>query len=145
MAVTTKAALNKLRSHLMKSAYLGRVEFGDPTEPPNDWDTFIVLVRFEANPGQESTLTGTIERRTVAIRVYTRMQAETTADMELERDEVAVKLHEDVMSDYSLGANVRYVEFPTVVFTHDLIKEKAYKVIEVTLPLIVDDSATLAP
>lgn len=145
MAVTTKDALNKLKSHLKRCAYLGKVEFGDPMEPPNDFDAFIVLVRFEPKAGEESTLTGTIERRVVAIRVYTRLLAETTAGMELKRDEIAVKLHEDIMGDYTLGDTVRQVEFPTTVFTHDMIKEVGYKVIEITLPLIVDDSAALAP
>ena len=145
MAVTTKDALNKLRSRLKKAGYLRNVQFGDPVQPPNDWDAFIVLVRFEPKAGEESTLTGTIERRVIAIRVYTRMLAETTADMEIKRDEVAVKLHEDIMGDYTLGNTVRQVEFPTVDFLRDEIKEQMYKVIQITFPLIVDDSASLAP
>lgn len=145
MAVTTKDALNALKSHLMKCAYLANVEFGEPIQPPNDWDTFIVLLRFEPKPGQESTLSGTIERRVISIRVYTRILEEPRSDMELKIDEVAVKLHEDILGDYTLGATVRNVEFPTVDFLHDEIKGKEYRVIQFTWALIIDDSATPAP
>ena len=145
MAVTTKAALNALRSHLMKAGYLRNVQFGDPMQPPNDWDTFITLVRFEAKPDEESTLSGTIERRTVAIRIYSRITEEPRPDMELKLDEVAVKLHEDILGDYTLGANVRQVEFPTVDFLRDEIKGTPYRVIQLMWGLIVDDSATPAP
>lgn len=144
MAVTTKAALEKLKSHLAKCGYLrGKVEFGDPLEPPEDWDTFITLVRYEAKPGQESTCNSTIERRVITIRVYARILAEPRPDMELQLDEVAVKLHEDILQDSTLGDTVRFVDWPTVDFLHDLIKEQPYRVIQMTWALTVDDSVTL--
>jgi hypothetical protein len=145
MATATKDALNKLRSHLAKCGYLKSVQLGEPVQPPNDWDAFIVLLRFEPKPGQESTLSGTIERRVISIRVYTRILEEPRDDMELKIDEVAVKLHEDILGDYSLGATIRNVEFPTIDFLHDEIKGKEYRVIQMTWGLIVDDSATPAP
>lgn len=143
MAVTTRAALEKLKSHLAKCGYLGKVEFGDPLELPNDWDTFITLLRYEAKPGEESTCNSTIERRVITIRVYTCILSEPRPDMELKMDEVAVKLHEDILEDSTLGDTVRFVNWPTVDFLHDTIKEQAYRVIQMTWALTIDDSVTL--
>ena len=147
MAVLTEGVIKKLQSHLKSSGYTGVVTIGEPQKPPDGWHASISLVSSEPNPGEETTLTGTVEIRTITISIRRAVLAETPEHIEIRLDEILGKLHAELMGNYTLDGSIRNIMRLSWVCLYEQIPTGGaeYRVARMTVPCIVDDSATLAP
>jgi hypothetical protein len=144
--ITTKAIMQTLQTHLTSSGYNGVVTIGPPQKAPETWHASIELLEFDAKGGQETTLDKSIERRTVTITVYCPVLAETPERIEFFMDEVMVNLHSVLIGDFTLGGIARNIEQLSVRFsTETLFGGAEYRMARMTVPFIIDDSATYSP
>jgi len=90
-----------------------------------------------------TTLNRTIERREVSIRVYINAMREPVEEIEFDLDTIVGDIMEDLCGDFSLGGTVRNIDATAVVtrFGYQTISGMMYRLADITLPLIVDDSA----
>lgn len=142
MAVTIKPALEALQSHLVASArFRGNVEIGEPKDPPADW-TAAILLQSYVMPA--TTLAKTIERRDVIIRIYRNALSEPRSHIEFEMDNAVSEVIEDLLGDFDVGGNVRNIDVTamTVSFGYQSIGRTLYRIGDILVPMIIDDSAT---
>ncbi len=142
MAITTKDVLNKIVSYLSASGYVNTASIGEPVSPPSGWHASVAMLGYSMT---EATLTKTIETRTITIRIFRAVVAEENANTELRMDEAVVKIQEDLLGDFDLGAAIRGISLPlSVDMLYEQIPEGGaeYRVARLTVPLVVDASAT---
>lgn len=141
MAVKTRSVMLNLQSKLEALGRFASVSIGEPSEPPNSPHAAVILSRFE-NAG--TTLAKTIERRILVVRVYIKAFNDPRGDNEFLMDDIATEFMESVWGDFDLGGNVRNPEplGVTVNFGYQTIANTVYRIADISLPLIVDDSAT---
>jgi len=142
MAVKIKAVLQNFQSKLEAMGRFASVSIGQPTSPPNSPHAAVDLERYE-NAG--TTLSGTIERRIVRVRIYHILPTqEPSADLEFLLDDIVAEFMEDVWGDFDLGGVVRNVEplGTGVNFGYLQVAQTWFRIVDISLPMIVDDSAT---
>jgi hypothetical protein len=147
MVVKLKTTLQKLQGLLQASGRFGEVTIGEPKDPPDGVHGAIFLSDY----GMPMVMLngGTVERRTVTVRVYLNALREPRGDIEFLMDDIVSELLEDFCGDYDLGSTVRDIE-PTgirVTLGYQTIGEGPrvmYRIADITLPLTIDDSATFA-
>lgn len=143
MAVSMKSTMLKLQSYLDASGYFRTSSIGEPKDPPEGLHGAVML-RAYSHPA--TTLSGTIERRDITLRIYYDALAEPQGNIEFELDEIVAAIEEDLLGDFDLGATVRNIDVTamTVNFGYQTIANRIYRIADIVVPLIVDDSATFA-
>jgi hypothetical protein len=156
-AFDIQATLKALQSYMAASGHVKDVVIGEPKSPPRD-DTVFAAVWMDRVRVAELTLLSTIEVHSVTVRIYRKLalgdnQATQAAPEESETDmaqSVQVIL-EAFMTDADLGASIRnidlageYGEGVLVDFGHVNLSGIMYRVADITLPCIVDGSASQA-
>ena len=144
MAIKTRAVMLNLQSKLLATGRFKAVTIGEPTRAPESPHAAVLMSRYE-HP--TTTLSGTIERRTLMIRIYIKAFQEPTADVEYLLDDLVTETMEDIFEDYDLGGNVRAVE-PTLVTAtsgYQQVDDTTFRLVDISVPVIIDDSATFAP
>ena len=138
--ITTKAIMETLQGHLTSSGYTGVVTIGQPQRPPETWHASIELLDFG---GLETTLDKSIELRQITITLYCPILAETPERIELFMDEIMVNLHSLLVGDFTLDGQTRNIGALSVRFdTGVLFGGPEYRIARMTVPFIIDDSAT---
>lgn len=146
MAVTTKAALIQLKSILEKSGIFARVQIGEVVNPPVDWTAAIFMASKRA---LSVTLAGTIDQRTIAVRVYVSAFAEPLEDKEFLMDEKVAKAEATILGAFSLGGTVRNVDpmgldvdwgYQTI---GPAAQSRYYRIANLNVPVVIDDNAAL--
>ncbi len=141
MAIKTRAILINLKSKLQATGRFKAVSVGEPTKAPESPHAAVFMSRYE-NPS--TTLSGTIERRTLMIRVYVKAFTEPVEDAEFLMDDIVTETMEDIFEEFDLGGNVRNVE-PTLVTAtpgYQQVADTMYRLADISVPVIVDDSAS---
>lgn len=152
MAFNVKASLEAVQTYFLKGGYFGTAEIGERKIPPTGgqlsadiWMKSAAVVRVYANGG-------TGESHQVMVRIYADLFGVPTAQQELQLAEVVQKVLSDLLADYQLGGEVREIDAGGINGTpvrtdwgHVEMGGKMYRVADITLPLSVDDSATMAP
>lgn len=145
MVVTLRSPLRVLESHLAASGWFqGGVAIGEPSEPPSSVHAAISMDRISWNIPQP--LDQTSELRTVRIVLYARHMEEPRDEVELSLEHAVDEMMEDYFGDFQLGG-VRAPSMPDVEaqFGYQQVAQTWYRIVEISLPLIVDNSATFAP
>tara|TARA_Y100000310_G_scaffold317160_1_gene369703 strand:- start:2194 stop:2646 length:453 start_codon:yes stop_codon:yes gene_type:complete len=149
MAFAIKATLQAVQSYLMASGYFSEVSVGEPKQPVEGELTAALFM--SSATVAELTLATTIELHVATIRVYGDMLREPTEEIEFGLAEVVQDVGSDLLGEYDLGATIRNVDaggqYGTPMSTnwgHVEVSGKMYRIADITLPLIVDDSATFA-
>jgi hypothetical protein len=153
MAFNIKSTLEAVQSHILSSGYAREiVSIGEPKQPPQGGDSSFRFAIFMDNVEVvETTLNTSIEKITVAIRIYRNMLAEPVDRVELQMAEAVSELGSSLMGDFSLGDTIRNIDFGqygggfTINWGYVELGGTMFRIADFTLPLIVDDSATLAP
>ena len=143
MANSLSTTLDAVLSYMMASGrFRGGAKIGEPKEAPPDWYGALIMDQAEVIG---TTLSGTIERRVVIIRVYHNMLDDPE---QTERDMATVhaEIVEDLLGEYDLGASVRNVDPTglTAQFAYVTVGSTMYRVMDLRVPVIVDDSASFA-
>ena len=143
MAIKTRAVMLNLQSKLLATGRFKAVTIGEPTRAPESPHAAVLMSRYEV----PMVTSGTIERRTLMIRIYIKAFQEPTADVEYLLDDLVTETMEDIFEDYDLGGNVRAVE-PTLVTAtsgYQQVDDTTFRLVDISVPVIIDDSATFAP
>lgn len=151
MAFKVKSTLEAIQSYAMASGYFGSsVTVGEPKQPVAE--TSLSAAIFMSSVAVASlTLTKTIELHVTTIRIYRDMLAEPTANIEFELAEAVGDISSDLLGDYDLGETIRNIDVGgqygsamNTTWGYVDLSGKMYRIADISLPLIVDDSATLA-
>lgn len=148
MAFNITATLDAMASKLQASGYFQEVKIGEPKAPPN---APIAAAIYMSRVGvAQLTLGTTIESHVVIVRIYTNMLEEPTAKIETDLAIVASDFMADLAGEFDLGGSVRNVDVGgqhsgglSAEWGYIDLSGKWYRVVDVTVPLIVDDSGTL--
>lgn len=152
MSFDVKASLQAIESYLSKSGYFASVSVGERKAPPSGgglsvdlWMKSASVVRLYANGG-------TGESHVVLVRVYRDLFGLPTEETEFVLAKAVQQVLGDLLGEYDLGATVREIDAGGINGTpvrtdwgHVDIGGKLFRVADITLPLSVDDSATMAP
>ena len=150
MAFDIKATLVAVQSHLLAGGYFGSaVQVGEPKAPPQ---APLSAAIFMADVAVVSlTLSSTIERHTMQVRIYKDMLAEPEENVEMEVARVVSDVMADLVGEYDLGTTVRNVDVGgqhggalAARWGYVDVGGKMYRVADITVGLIIDGSATMA-
>lgn len=148
MSYSIKDTLLYLQTLLQGLASLSTVQIGEPMAPPVDKTASIFMMD---NVQSSTTLSGTIEDYGIQIRVYYNALHEPTQDIEFDTQQAASDIVVALAANFTLGGEVRAVDFAgenggkvTVRWGHLDVSGTMYRVVDIAVPLIVDDSAMFA-
>ncbi len=143
MVVKLKNTLLAIQKHLRGTQRLPSVSIGEPLEPPGDMHAAVFPFAY-SNPA--TTLNGSIERRSVMVRIYVNALREPREQIEFDLDEAASELHSDILGDFDLGGDIRNIE-PTLItttFGYIDVGPTKFRIVDILIPMTVDDNATMA-
>lgn len=150
MAFDIKSTLQAIENQLLTSAYFAHVQVGEPKAPPPG--PFAVSVFMQDVGVVSLTLSGTIERHSVLIRIYRRIFEDTESNIELEMAALVSRVMSDLAGEFDLGATIRNVDLGgqhgaplSARFGYVDVGGTMYRVGDISVGLIVDDSGTQAP
>ena len=142
MVVSLKPTLQILQGYLSASGWFpGGASIGEPLAAPGDMASAVFLARSE-HPS--TTLSGTIERRWVTIRIYRNALAEPRENIEFDLDTVVSQVQSDLLGDFDLGSTVRAIDVTSmsVEYGYQTFDTTIYRIADLQLPMIIDDSAS---
>lgn len=151
MSLDTLSILNAVQSHAMASGHFERVNRHEPKNAPgNGLSAAIWVDRIE--PVQSSGLSSSSAIVTLNIRVYTNMLAEPQDAIDPNIATAVDALIGAYSSDFELGGNVRCVDLLgqsgqglTAQAGYLEQDHKMYRVMTISLPLIVNDVWSQSP
>lgn len=151
MAFDVKASIEAIHGYLTASGYPGRVQVGEPKQPPSEQIMAAVYMR-------SSTITrvylggDTGELHIVSIRLHMNMLHEPTEDIEYRLALAVSQISSDLLGDYELGGTIREIDAAgmngtpmSATWGYVSISDLMYRTVEITVPMNVDGSATAAP
>lgn len=151
MAFDLKPALEKIRDHLRKSGYVQTAQIGEPFRPPGDFHGAV----FYGGPWTiyETTLTSPREQRNITIRLYRRAIVDDEEAAELFFGRIISELSQALLQDFTFDepeiTGVNATDFRIDTGYQEVGREAGgaailYRIVDFTLPLLVDDSFTFA-
>ena len=151
MPFNIKATLEAVQNHLLKGAYLKKVQIGEPKAPPSEP---LAAALFMNRVGIVLIFAGgdTRESHVVTLRVYRDMLAEPQESIELDLALAVSDLSSDLLGEFDLGATIMSIDAAGAHGTpygaewgYVDVGGRMYRIVDVTIPLIVDGSATMVP
>tara|TARA_Y100000310_G_scaffold344496_1_gene457567 strand:+ start:1473 stop:1925 length:453 start_codon:yes stop_codon:yes gene_type:complete len=147
MAFSIRATLQAMQSFLSAGGYSGAAVIGEPKSPPTERLTASIFMA--SMSVAELTLTKTRELHVVTVRLYINMMMEPTEDIEGEMADAIQLFGEQLLGDFDLGATIQNIDAGGIFGTAlsatwgflDL-GGTMYRIADITVPLIVNDSAT---
>jgi hypothetical protein len=146
MAFDITTTINLVVSFLQKRGEYSLVQIGEPKSPPRGDLAAAVFVSDASVVGV--TLQTTIELHELTIRLYRNMMEEPEEDNELRISQAVTGIVSDLLGDYDLGASVRNIavgEYGRTVsasYGYLDVGGTMYRSVDISIPLIVDGSAT---
>jgi hypothetical protein len=147
MSLNTAATLDAIASHAMATGRFDRVNTHEPKNAPGNGLSVAIWV--DSITPTQSGLAATTARVVYNVRVYTSMLSEPQDAIDPNLIEAADVLLEAYSGDFSLGGNVRNVDLlgasgPPLSAQAGYLSQdnKVYRVMTITLPLILNDAWT---
>tara|TARA_R110002020_G_scaffold142846_2_gene315059 strand:- start:435 stop:902 length:468 start_codon:yes stop_codon:yes gene_type:complete len=154
MAFNIKATLEAIASHVSRSGYVNDTMIGEPTSPPEAVDKMMAAVMMNGATIAELTLTNTVEVHTVTVRFYRRAafgEGDDAGEVETEVALAVSEIASNLIGEYDLGATIRNIDVAgqygggmSATWGYINISGTIYRTVDLTVPLVVDDSATQA-
>ena len=148
MAFDASNTLDAVAGHLLASGYLRDVMIGEPKSPPSG-DQLTASVFLNSISVAEVTLGTTIESHVLTLRIFRNMLAEPTNTMEKEFAKAVSSILSDIIGEFDLGGSVRSIDVAGIYGSSIAVNYgyldlggTMFRIADITLPLIVDDSAT---
>ena len=148
MAFDASNTLDAVAGHLLASGYLRDVMIGEPKSPPSG-DQLTASVFLNSISVAEVTLGTTIESHVLTLRIFRNMLAEPTETMEKEFAKAISSILSDIIGEFDLGGSIRSIDVAgiygssiAVSYGYLDLGGTMFRIADITLPLIVDDSAT---
>ena len=152
MPFAVKATLQAMQSYVAASGYFKAGHMvGHPKRPvPAQGSQLFGAVYMMSQSVVALTLSTTIELHTVGIRVFRNFLTEPIESIQFELADAVSQIENDLIGEFDLGASIRNVDvggqygqpLRSDWGTLDL-GGVMYDIVDITVPLIVDDSATL--
>ena len=140
--------LRTLQDFVAKTGSFSGIIIGEPAKIAAGEQLSAAIYMEEARV-VELTLGTTIEVHTATLRIYRKALTDPPGDAELEIAVAVQKLLSDILADADLGASIRAIDvggiYGAAVGTkwgYIELGGVIYRVADITIPLIVDDSAT---
>ena len=145
MVFDIATSMQTIKGHLMASGLFDTVMIGEPKSPPGSGLTASI---FMGRAGiEELTLDKTVELHEVVVRFYTPELQQPTPIREDRLEKAVGSIEKAWFGDFTFGGTIRNIDIADLVWEFGEItigRTEKYRTVEVTLPLIVDGSATLA-
>jgi hypothetical protein len=154
MAFNIGTTLDNITSHISASGYVNDVQVGEPISVPDANDRIFVGVWMTSASVVEVTLSTTVEIHITNVRLYKRAalgQGDDSGDVEKDLALAVSQISSDLIGEYDLGGSVRnidmagqYSEGMTATWGYVQIAQTVFRMVDLVVPLIVDDSASQA-
>jgi len=149
MAFVVKDTLDVIVSELMKTNIFSTVAVGEPKAPPTD-AKMTAHVWMNSINEVAGTLDKTIEVYLMTVRVMIPMLEEPVGTIESDLAEAVSKADEALFANFSLDNKIRNIDILgqyganyRVDWGYVEISQKIFRAADITLPMIVDDSAAM--
>ena len=143
------ATLRVLESKLKESGYFAHVQIGEPKSPPGQRFTAAL---FMSSISPWLTLATLCAVYIVQLRIFDDMLREPQEDVEIKMAILVDDIMNDIAGEFDLGANISYIDFGgvhgtplTVRWGYLDVGGKMFRIADITIPLVVNDVATMAP
>ena len=145
MPFKIRDTLLQMETHLRGTGYITDVSIGEPSEPPITNGIFAAIFLDSASI-EMLTLSNTVDRVNVQIRLYQESTTRTTGIRDDELELAAVELESAFLGDVDLGSNVRDIQPLQVVATFGYIDHGGiqFRIMDYIVPFLLDGNATLA-
>jgi len=146
MAFDITTTINMVASFLEKRGEYTNVQIGEPKSPPVGDLSAAVFVASASVVGL--TLQTTIEIHEITVRLYRNMLEEPEEDNEIRISQAVTGIVSDLLGDYDLGASIRniavgeYGQSLSATYGYLDLGGTMYRMVDITVPLLVDGSAT---
>ena len=154
MAFNIKATLDAIASHISRSGYVADVQIGEPSGPPDATDRIHAAVIMTAANVVDLTLATTVEQHIVTVRLYRRAAFGAGEDAGAVETDMALAVSEissNLIGEFDLGETMRNIDIGgqygqgfQAQFGYVTLGSTMYRTVDITVPLIVDGSATQA-
>ena len=146
-----ETTLKNIKKHLDTDdqRLFAHVRIGEPKSAPSERFTAAIFMQSVSVP--EVPLAETTEVHTVTIRIYDNMTREPQEDVEFEMAKVTSRVMRDLAGEFDLGGIIRNID---VAGQYGVslgarwafldIDGTIFRICDITVPMIVDGSATLA-
>ena len=151
MAFDTSSTMDAVASHMTRSGYFpGGVQIGEYTSPPDAIGTQLAGAIFMMNSSIVLLFAdgGTREVHVLMLRVYSDFKDQTNTNekrLALSVNQIA----SNILADSDLGSTIMSVDVTgqygtgvSMEWGQLTISDRMYRVVDITLPFIVDDEAT---
>ena len=153
MAISSRDLFDRLTSHAAASGFFDHVSGHEPKSKPGRGLTCAVWIDRIEPARSRSGLTTTAARVVFNVRVYTSMLQQPQDEIDLSVMDAADYLFEAYTGDFQLGSDERWIDVLGITQGHALdaqsgyinIDTKTYRVITISVPVIVNDAWTQAP
>ena len=154
MAFNIKATLDAISSHIARTGYVNDVRIGEPVAPPDAIEKMHAAI-YMASAGVVSlTLSTTIEVHSVVVRLYRRAafgQGDDAGQVEAEMALAVSQVTSNLVGEFDLGATMRNIDIAgqygqslSATWGYITIGNTVFRTVDLTVPLVVDESATQA-
>ena len=154
MAFNIKSTLDAIASHVARTGYAAQVQVGEPTSPPEAVDKLFVAIYMNSASVVELTLGNTTELHPATVRLYRRAafgQGDDAGAVEAEMALAVSQVSSNLIGEFDLGETVRAIDVGgtygtpvTATWGYVSINNTMFRIVDLVIPLIVDDSATQA-
>lgn len=151
MPFDVTASMRALESHLLSSGRFVHVQVGEP-KAVVDSDGFVAALMMDHAQIVSLTMSTTIELHVVTIRIYKNMLAEPQDQWEIDGAKIYSEVSDLLYADFTLGGQVRNIDFGgehgstyQAIWAYGDIGGPIFRVVDITVPLVVDGATTLAP
>jgi hypothetical protein len=152
MAFDIKRTLQMLQTHISASGYVSDCVIGEPKYAPAAQEQPFASVFMDNVSIYGLTVGGTTrEIHVLMIRLYIDMKKEPSEEVEVELAQSVQEIVSDILADADLGGNVMTVdpagmagESMTTTWGYEDISGMMFRIADIRVPVLVDDSATMA-
>lgn len=153
MAINSQAIMDGLASHAMASGYFDRVNQHEPKNAPGRGLTCAMWIDRVQPAHSRSGLISTTARLTFSVRIYSSMLQNPQDMIDPNIMIAADALFEAYSGDYELAGDAAFIDLMGITQGHPLeaqsgyinIDNRVYRVMTITVPVVVNDAWTQAP
>lgn len=153
MGINSRDLIERVASHAMSLGYFDRVNQHEPKNGPGRGLTCAVWINRIEGTSARSGLAKTSARVEFNVRVYLNMIQEPQDMIDPDMMEATDALLEAYTGDFTLGGTIAAVDVMGMAQRHPMgaeagyinIDNKVYRVMTITLPVLVDDAWSQTP
>ena len=152
MAFNIKATLDAIASHISRSGYASDVRIGEPVSPPDATDKVHAAIYMNSATVVGLTLSNTIEVHLVTVRLYRRAafgQGDDAGQVEETMALAVSQISSNLIGEFDLGGTARnidvggqYGQSIGAAWGYVQLGNTMFRTVDLSVPLVVDDSAT---